>query len=396
MNVVRLNEDHTTTLNGRRFFLIGARHMPEGGTQAKLAEAGFNGFRWSAFGTESSQAADLPQPPEDLYFWAYIFDRAVFDRCRDYQLQLESLADRLKDHPRFLCYENYNEVAMRWGETDTKAGPSELIAGSRRLREIDPDHPIWLAHCCGRTVETLRAYNPCTDILGCNPYPVQPPGMKSHYGVRPDGRMFDCPDQTLHGVGRYIEKMLRLGEQRMPVWMLIQAMANEHWFDPQRGEADALDPTKVLYPTYDEMRFMTYDAIICGATGLAFSMYRTPVDSQAWRDVSRLVGELRLLHDVLCAPKVDEPIEISYTDLGFTIWDGVRISARRIGGSPYILAANTAFDRARAAIRMPCLVGPQSAVVVNEDRQIPIVAGCLQDDFDPFAVHVYRMDIEPN
>ena len=393
--VVRLNEDRTTTLNGRPFFLIGARHMPEGGTPAMLADAGFNGFRWLAFGSEGMQAADLPRPPEGLYFWAYIFDRAVFGRHRDYQSQLESLAGRLKADPQFLCYENYNEVAMRWGEIDTKAAPSELIPGSRRLREIDPDHPIWLAHDCGRTVETLRAYNPCTDILGCNPYAVQPQGMKCHYGIRPDGRFVDCPDQTLHAVGRYTEKMLRVGRQRMPVWMLIQAMANEHWFDPKRSEADALDPAKVLYPTHHQMRFMAYDAIICGATGLAFSMWKTPADSQVWQDVARLAGELSRLHDVLAAPAADEAVEISYTDLGFTIWDGVRTSPRRCGGSLYLLAANTAFDPARVAIRTPALAGTEAAVVEGEDRQVPIDAGCLRDDFEPYAVHVYRIDAGP-
>jgi len=74
----------------------------------------------------------------------------------------------------------------------------------------------------------------------------------------------------------------------------------------------------------------------------------------------------------------------------------VRTSARRSGGSLYVLAANTAFDPARVSIRMPCPVGPQVAVVESEDRQVPIDGGCLRDDFDPYAVHVYRIDAKPN
>jgi len=392
--VVKLDENRITTVNDKPFFLVGARHIPEGGSPAALAEAGFNAYRWLAFGTESAGQDAVPPSDEGLFFWAYIYDRAVIGRSPNYRDQLEKLVRELRDHPAFLCYENYNEVAMRWRHIDGKARPEELAEGSLLLKEWDADHPIWLAHACERTVETLREYNQCMDILGCNPYPIIPVGMRQHYGVRPDGRMLDCPDQTPHAVGRYTRKMMQVGEGGKPVWMLIQAMANEHWFSTEHCPemtGQTVDETKILYPTYEQMRFMAYDAIICGATGLAFSMYKTPIDSETWRDVKRLVAELRGLEGALTARAVSDPIEVSYTDLGYTIWDGVETLARRKGDDIYIFAANTAFDPAQMTMRIRPLPNKGAAVVENEDREVVLENGSLTDYFEPYAVHVYSI-----
>ena len=43
--IVQIGRDRVTQVDGRPFFLIGARHMPEGGTPEILRDAGFNAFR---------------------------------------------------------------------------------------------------------------------------------------------------------------------------------------------------------------------------------------------------------------------------------------------------------------------------------------------------------------
>ena len=232
------------------------------------------------------------------------------------------------------------------------------------------------------------------DILGCNPYAVQPAGMKRHYGIRADGRFHDCPDQTAHAVGRFTEKMIAVGRRQKPVWMLIQAMANEHWFDPARSEAREIDESKILYPTYEEIRFMAFDAIISGATGIAFAMHKIRVGDRIWNDVKRVVAELDRLHDTLCAPRVDGPSDIVYEDLGFTIWDGIGTLSRRVGKKVYLFAANRAFDPAEVALRITDSKPVMAAYVEGEDREVPIDAGVLGDSFAPHGVHVYRYETE--
>ena len=393
---VTIERNLITQKNGKPFFLIGARHMPEGGNAALLAETGFNGYRWLPFGVKSSEKflIDPPRRGQCIGFWPYIYDRAVVSRDPDYRRQLEDLVSSVKDHPEMLFYENYNEVAMKWKDFDRQAMPDELEEGTRLLRRLDPDHPIWLAHDCGRLVETLHEYNGCADIVGCNPYAVQPPGMKRHYGIRADGRFHDCPDQSVHSVGRYTEKMMAVGSGRKPVWMLIQAMANEHWFNPERSEADAIDESKILYPSYEEIRFMVFDAIISGATGLAFSMHKTRVGDPIWSDTKKVVAELGRLYDALCAPRSDGPSDISYTDFGFTVWDGVGVLSCRVDNTVYLFAANRAFDPAEVSMQLSDAKSGTAAYVEGEDREVSIEGRMLKDTFPPYGVHIYRYKAE--
>ena len=393
---VTFDRDCICHVDGEPFFLIGARHMPDGGTPAMLADAGFNAYRRLAFGHEISTPEPLPEADEGLYFWGYIYDRAALDHCPGYRRELEDYVRAVRNHPALLCYENLNEPAMFFQDRPLKAEPDELREGTQLLRELDPDHPIWLAHSCHRTVEFLAGYNHAADAIGCNPYPVAPRGIRQHLGFLPDGRILDCPDQSIHTVGRYTEKMMRVGGGTMPVWMLIQALANENWYSPKHTPelaGQGIDEAMILYPTFEQMRFMAYDAILAGATGLAFSMARTPVESPTWTDVKRLVCELRNLTDALTAPPADRPVEMAYTDLGFTIWDGVRVMARQRGDRLFLFAANTACDPAAVQMRMPRLTADTCAVVENEDREVPVEKGVLSDRFEPFAVHIYRLTI---
>lgn len=392
-SIVTIDADRITHVDGRRFFLIGARHMPDGGTPELLRDVGFNAFRALAFGHDVCSAEEISPDLDGIRVWAYLYDRADLTREDGHGRQLRDTVLRLRENPALLCYENLNEPTLLFRTQGFKAEPAALARGTALLRELDPDHPVWLAHSCTHMVETLRSFNPCLDIVGANPYPVYVPGMRAHVGVRPDGRMLDCPDQSLHAVGRFTTKMMAVAEHRRPVWMLIQAMANENWFDPTHTPelaAQGLDESKILYPTYRQMRFMVFDAIVHGATGIALSMWNTPTRGEIWRDITRLVKELRALHDALCAPPVPEPATVSYADLGFTVWDGVRLLARYGQGTVTVFAVNTQFDPAEVTIRMPCLAAVTQVQVLGEERDVPVAAGALRDRFEPYGVHVYR------
>jgi hypothetical protein len=389
---VTIDSQRITHVDGRPFFLIGARHMPDGATPGLLRDVGFNAYRRMLFGAEHAAAENLPTEAEGIDFWAYLFDRADLSKSPGYRDELTRRITELRDHPALLCYENYNEPTLLYKSTRFKTEPEALARGTALVRELDPHHPIWLCHACGNTVDALRRFNPCLDLVGCNPYPVYLPGMRTHVGMRPDGRVFDCIDQSVHAVGKYTDKMMAVAQGR-PVWMLVQAMANENWYSPihtPEHAEEGIDQGKIIYPTLEQLRFMAFDAIAAGATGLALSMYRTPVGTAAWASITRLVSELRALHDLLCAPPLPGTIEVTYADLGFTIWDGVRALARRRGNQVCLCAVNTAFDPAEATLRLPLdLEGV--AVVNGEDREVPIRHSAIRDRFDPYGVHVYRM-----
>ena len=393
---VTIDENRIAHVDGKPFFLIGARHMPEGGTPELLRDAGFNAYRTLAFGHESGEPEEVPSDLEGIFFWSYIYNRADLTRSPEHERELRERVSQLRDHPALLCYENLNEPTLLYKSDRFKAEPEDLAAGTALVRELDPDHPIWLAHSCTNTIETLRRFNGCLDIVGANPYPTYVPGMRQHIGVRPDRKMLDCPDQSVHAVGKYTEKMMRVAGGELPVWMLVQALANENWYSPVHTPEMAgqgIDESKLLYPTYGEMRFMVFDAIVHGATGIALGMARTPAEGDVWRDITRLVGELRSLHNALCAPPVMDDIEISYADIGFTVWDGVQLLARRLRDALYILAVNTQFDPAEMTVRMKSLDGAARATVLDENREVAVEGGSMGDRFGPYEAHVYRIEV---
>jgi len=385
MNVI-IRPDRVLECDGGPFFPLQARHLPAGASWREMAKAGFNCFRHLVFGGFNMATAVLPEERHGLKVCAYLYNRTH----PEYESELIAAVERLRGLPDLLSYENCNEPAWRPDAPEVVIQPAEELAtGYRLLKRLDPHHPVHQAHGIGGTVEALRAYNACADIVGCNPYPVLPRGMRQHLGIRPDGRALDAPDQTLSAVMQYTRKMLEVGKGR-PVWMQLQAMAWEDFAGPLTEGGDPNpDPAAILYPTYAQMRYMAFADIIAGATGLLFSTYNLPFGSLAWADVQRLVGELSALHDVLAGRTVELPLTAAYRNLGFTVWHGVQLLAKEHEGNLYLLAANSAFDPAE--VTWSGFMGESALEVLGENRRIPVRNGEATDSFEPYGVHIYRI-----
>ena len=390
---VEIRDDRMLVRDGQPLFVLQGRHLPIGAMLADLAEAGFNCFRYTVFGTLGSAAEPPPVDLHGLLACVYLYDRMNLRADPSYESQLTDAVTQWREHPSLLAYETYNEPAWR-PDVPHKVNQiaDDLATGCRHVRELDPHHPIHLGHSASATVEALRDYNRAADIIGCNPYPVMPEGMRRHWGIRPDGRALDSPDQGLSAVGDYASKMVKVGEGTRPVWMQLQTMAWEDFYSAAGTRdpgPDGPDPSAILYPTHAQMRYMAFADIIHGATGLLFSMHNVPKDGPVWQDIRRLAGELRGLHDMLAARSVDLPLAASYANLGYSIWKGVETLVKEHEGRRYLLAANSAFDPAEVTWKgfedVTCLRA------LGEDRDVPVRSGAASDRFEPYGVHVYEL-----
>jgi hypothetical protein len=394
---VTIGEDRILRVNGKRFFPVAARHMPLGATPALLKQVGFNAIRWPAFALEVSTVGwgGLPDDFGGLMFYPYIYNRG--DLSEDVEVRRKDLTDlilKVRNHPALLCYEQRNEPAYTYKAQARPSSPPEgMIAGSRVIRELDPHHPIRVGHMNCNLVSTLIKYNPAVDIVGCNPYLIMAPGMRRFVGWRPDGRLLDTPNQTLSAIGDMTDKMKRVAEGR-PVWMQLQAMANENWYNDEVHDTEyrgaGIYEHQVLYPSRWQMRFMAFNAIIRGATGLSWAMYKTPINSSAWQDIRQVIGELNALHEVLSAPVWSGTLHIEYTELGFSDWSGVQVLVKLHEDRTWILAANTQFDPMEATFsNLPQQFGTRLKVF-GEDREIFVQNGSFTDRFQPYEVHIYE------
>lgn len=394
VSLVTIGKDRILTMNGRRFFPIGIRHMPKGASAGILREAGFNCMRWSPFGWDhQASECQIPSDLDGLLFYAYIFIYGdLSEDCKHRAEVLSKLVHRVRDHPAFLCYEQRNEPAYTHRKNYlARSSPEGMAAGTQLIRQLDQDHPIRVGHMVCNLVSTLKRYNQAVDIVGCNPYVVSPPYMRHHVGLRPDGRMVDCPNQTLSAVGELTTKMMRVAEGR-PVWMQIQASSNENWFNEEyspecRGQG-AYEYQK-LHPSYWEMRFMAYNAILRGAIGLEWMTIGLDVNSCQWQEIRRVVGELSALQDVLCSPTWHSMVDVTYEELGFSDWTGVESMVKLNQGDPWLLAANTQFDPMQATFSHLPEGLTADLEVVGEHRTVPLRDGSFSDRFQPYEVHVY-------
>ena len=131
--------------------------------------------------------------------------------------------------------------------------PAGLVRAAQRLKALDPQHPLVIIQAPRNTVAQLSPYRPAFDITGADIFPLAyPPGEHS-----------DMPNKDISVVGDVTRKMVRAAGGK-PVWMTLQIA----W---SGTVTSARKPNVVSrFPTLHELRFMAYQAIICGARGLMF------------------------------------------------------------------------------------------------------------------------------
>jgi hypothetical protein len=374
--------DGTLLVGGRRRFLLGVYDPPAGdpgdGRSAyrELADLGLDVVR-----VRADEAALDAVAAAGLRAWVAV---GALDPANP--SALEDTVRRYRGHPALLYWETVDEPAWTWNSAEARVPPEPLIATYRRIRALDPEHLVYLNHAPTNLVSTLQAYAPSTDITACDIYPVIPPGIRLQYALFPDGMQGDLLNPTISQVGEYTEKMRQVAGPGRPLVMVLQGFAWEALRDP-----GAQDPRMVLYPTYAQSRFMAYDAIIHGATGLLYwGLHRTPRDTPFWADLRRLWGELAGLRDALDAPPAHPAIDVTHEEMGHSVDRGVRAMAREAGGVTYLLTANA--DKNPARVRIDGLAPATRATVVGEGRTLPVHAGALRDEYAPFDVHVYALD----
>lgn len=163
-----------------------------------------------------------------------------------------------------------------------------MAAAVAVIRELDVlNRPVWINEAQSSDTYYVRQCLDFVDITGCDIYPV-----------RKDRRQ-------LERIGQGTDRWLKVGRGK-PVYMVLQAFS---W--DELGEYYGVQET--AYPTFAESRFMAYDAIVRGASGILYwgSQF---LKSDAFRaSIYALTSELSTLQPFLVAP--NHPVTIVATDM---------------------------------------------------------------------------------
>ncbi|HQE84057.1 MAG TPA: hypothetical protein PLM14_13735 [Candidatus Hydrogenedentes bacterium] len=378
---VRYDDDGMITVNGQRTLIVGSYYAAKSDKPyADMAEAGFNLIRTDSSAEEMDQALAA-----GLMTWTSVGTIDMADREASTARLLEKVR-AIKDHPALAFVESVDEPAWTWMKAETRVPAQPFVEAYPLIKEADPNHLMYMNHAPTNLVKTMQAYNPGTDIVACDIYPVNPGGLRPMYALFEDGHQGDLNNQTISQVGDYVDKMRQVTGPNRPLFMVLQAFA----WEALREEKER-DESKVLYPTWEESRFMAFQSLIKGANGIIYwGSYTMPQPSDAWTGITRVTREVADLAAVLSQRAARFEPTVEYHEIGHSVDDGVQWLVKESGGALYVFTCN--------AYRYPCRAtlggfsGWKTCTVINENRAIEIAENGVTDDWNAFDVHLYRFE----
>ena len=407
-------------IGGRKVFPLGLSNgpplggmTPDGVNGLKaVADAGATFIRtgrgnWSRGQLAEQLAAERAQldaaAAHGLHCWLYLGElpdlpaRAAGQQASAREQMLSSIAASFKDHPGLGAYKGVDEPRNPL-RGNNWIRPDGLVRAVRRLKALDPNHPLVIIQAPRSTVAQLTPYRPTFDITGADIFPIAyPPGAHS-----------DLANRDISVVGDVTRKMMRAAGGK-PVWTTLQIA----W---SGTVVSAKKPNVVpRFPTLHELRFMAYQAIITGARGLMFfgghlTQIARPVDARAGWNWTFWELALRPLLEELSSTAVAPALVAPAGPRVRTSAKDLDLVTRREGRFLYLLAARRGGATSRVGFTglprkldgSPLAGGQVLFEYVQEPLPPPIGAGSqlfrsvsvanagFRDWFGPHDVHVYR------
>lgn len=291
------------------------------------------------------------------------------------------------------------------------AGPKfDREKGAKVLKDFDRHRAVWGWYLCDEP--DLQRIDPAQVAEACRWWrqagstkpvaiTVYHGATAAYYGLEADVVLVDrypVPWQPLAGFSQQLQlARLAIGPKKKLVGV-VQAF---DW----GYHTDAISaPGPFRPPTYDELRCMTYCALVQGADGLFYytfddGRWRMREHLGTWRDLHAVVSEVNARQALFAGKRKWWPKLHSYPNpsdgfneaLDSSIISALLVVKRGQGDCPdgeYLVAVNTTSRTIEYVINSPWH-GLMYVPVFGEQRVIGVVNGRLRDVFGPYAVRVY-------
>jgi hypothetical protein len=374
--------------DGIRLFPLGFYELPSDDTALKrMAEAGVNLVHChSRHDLDRASAAGIQG----------VFPLPVQEGATE---KISALVESVKDHPALAVWEGPDEVvwnftaasalhrtqgiyptsdewarqtplALRYSEDQAAQILPKMREGIALVRKLDGGkHPVWINEALDSDVKFVRRYMDWIDITGCDIYPIKK------------------QDRRVERLAAATERWKSIGRGK-PVWMVLQAFSWNELGDYYGAKEPA-------YPSFAESRFMAYDVIARGASGLLYwgSTYLKEEDFRT--SLYALVSELASLQPFLVtenAPGVSVEVIPSNAE---EATGGVMCFARQSGDNWLVALVNEDDQRHMGVVvsglsglegkALSLLYGSEAAVVVHDE---------LVTRLQPHEVEVFATDLK--
>lgn len=260
------------------------------------------------------------------------------------------LIDEIKtfrDHPALLG----------WYISDEPNGknirPQQLEEIYKTVRENDPWHPVSIVFMAPYL--TAKKYSAALDIVMADPYPV--------------------PEHPIELPGDVADQLKKEFSGKKPVWIVPQAFGG--------GELWSREPT------IQEVRSMTWQSIINGATGIQYFVRQGlnyfPKSAATWSECGRIAAEVAELTPWLLSDEETMPVESRASNVIVTS----RVHNRQL----IVMAVNKKNEPVNASFKVKGLSN-QKARVLFENRMISFSGGVISDHLSAFGSQVYLINLE--
>lgn len=354
---ITFRQDRVMLVDGKPFFPLGfwsvRGDLPLAEKLKRMAAAGFNVGKCGANQIDAFAEAGvmaIPSVPSKL---------PEFNDPQQKELwrsHFTKMHEPTMAHPAVIGYFNIDEPA--WG-----GKPYQPIQEAYRfIRELDPYRPVFLNEAPRGKVEDLRPYALASDAYGVDIYPIPSPNSHS-----------ELPDKMMTSVGKYTDICEEVTWNRKPIWMTLQGFAWRQWNEPPNNQ-------NLVYPNHAENRFMAYNAIVHGATGLFYWGFNWGLENWDFiAELGRTIRELNDMSTVLTSPTV-APTALAADNTAIAILHKIHDNKN------FYIVQNESGEPLTAAFRGAAATTLQ---VLTENRSLTAANGTFTDAFAPYDTHVY-------
>lgn len=236
-----------------------------------------------------------------------------------------------------------------------KTPPEKLEAVYRIVKETDPWHPVSMVFMA--PFLSARKYAGSFDIVLADPYPV--------------------PNRPVTEISSVTSQLKKEFEGKKPVWIVPQAFGGGEWWGRE--------------PSAQEIRSMTYQAVVCGARGIQYFVRQAPnsfpKSTTMWNECGKMSLEIAEITPwLLSDEKAPEVVTQS---------KNILVTSCLHEGNVVIIAVNTANSPVRADFRVTGMSGGQVKVIF-ENRSVIMSNGSFSDYLTALGSQVYLFSLQPD
>jgi hypothetical protein len=249
------------------------------------------------------------------------------------------------NHPALLAWYISDEP------NGNKIPPEQLEGIYRTIKDFDPWHPVSVVFMAPFVIS--KKYADAFDVVMADPYPV--------------------PNGSVSQVGDVTKQLVAEFEGLKPVWIVPQAFGGGEWWERE--------------PTIQEMRTMTYQAIVNGARGIQYfvrhGLNSFPKSISTWNECGRMALEIAEITPWLLSDEKTLPVKTSSKN--------VLISSAVHNGQLLIIAVNKVNSPQKVDISISGST-LNTARVLFENRSVSIYSGTFSDYLPAFGSQVYLIN----